>query len=290
VKQKVAATLHQDEYILLAGDAAHTHSSAFAQGMNTGVHDAMNLVWKLSGVIKGWYGPEVLATYGEERREAAQKLIRIDKTAAAALSGEVSTRDQQLGLSSEDALQSILETHMNFTIGLGVSYPPSILNQEPTTTGLQPGTRGPDVLIHTPGPAIPIRLHQILHSQGRGRWHVLVFTGHCYMTKAKVVTLREHITAPGRRSALGTPLIQLITIMLGTAGSAWEAFDGPVLGKLYFDTQAPTSAHDKYGVYPDNGAIVILRPDGIFAYATELDEYSKVDEYFGQIYRPERTV
>jgi phenol 2-monooxygenase len=57
VKQNVAQTMRKDDYILLAGDAAHTHSSAFAQGMNTGVHDATNPIWKLAGTLKGWYKP-----------------------------------------------------------------------------------------------------------------------------------------------------------------------------------------------------------------------------------------
>ena len=53
IRQNVATALQKEEYILLAGDAAHTHSSGFAQGMNTGIHDALNLIWKLSGTLKG---------------------------------------------------------------------------------------------------------------------------------------------------------------------------------------------------------------------------------------------
>ena len=45
--------------VFLAGDAAHTHSPAGGQGMNTGIQDAFNLGWKLAQVVKG-RAPEAL--------------------------------------------------------------------------------------------------------------------------------------------------------------------------------------------------------------------------------------
>ena len=52
--------------VLLAGDAAHVHSPAGGQGMNTGIQDAYNLGWKLAFVMGG--APDwVLDTYEEER-------------------------------------------------------------------------------------------------------------------------------------------------------------------------------------------------------------------------------
>src|SRR5215475_9239281 len=40
--------------VFLAGDAAHCHSPAGGQGMNTGIQDAANLGWKLAGTVRGW--------------------------------------------------------------------------------------------------------------------------------------------------------------------------------------------------------------------------------------------
>ncbi|MCF1599285.1 FAD-dependent monooxygenase [Streptomyces muensis] len=51
----------------LAGDAAHIHSPAGAQGMNTGIQDALNLGWKLALVCRGAAPEELLETYGSER-------------------------------------------------------------------------------------------------------------------------------------------------------------------------------------------------------------------------------
>lgn len=59
----------------VAGDAAHIHSPAGAQGMNTGIQDGYNLAWKLALVLKGEAGPQILDTYNEERVENAERLL-----------------------------------------------------------------------------------------------------------------------------------------------------------------------------------------------------------------------
>jgi len=60
----------------LAGDSAHIHSPAGAQGMNTGIQDAYNLAWKIALVLRGAAGPNLLETYNEERLENAKNLLR----------------------------------------------------------------------------------------------------------------------------------------------------------------------------------------------------------------------
>jgi 2-polyprenyl-6-methoxyphenol hydroxylase-like FAD-dependent oxidoreductase len=62
--------------IFLAGDAAHVHSPAGGQGMNTGLQDAHNLGWKFAYVVKGIAKHELLNTYNEERLPFAQSLIK----------------------------------------------------------------------------------------------------------------------------------------------------------------------------------------------------------------------
>jgi 2-polyprenyl-6-methoxyphenol hydroxylase-like FAD-dependent oxidoreductase len=60
----------------LAGDSAHIHSPAGAQGMNTGIQDGYNLTWKMAAVLKGDAGENLLETYNEERLENAENLLR----------------------------------------------------------------------------------------------------------------------------------------------------------------------------------------------------------------------
>jgi 2-polyprenyl-6-methoxyphenol hydroxylase-like FAD-dependent oxidoreductase len=59
----------------LAGDSAHIHSPAGAQGMNTGIQDGYNLAWKLALVLRGDADPRILETYNEERVEVAKRLL-----------------------------------------------------------------------------------------------------------------------------------------------------------------------------------------------------------------------
>jgi 2-polyprenyl-6-methoxyphenol hydroxylase-like FAD-dependent oxidoreductase len=60
----------------LAGDAAHIHSPAGAQGMNTGIQDAYNLAWKLALAIKEGFTHNLLDTYSAERLENAKHLLK----------------------------------------------------------------------------------------------------------------------------------------------------------------------------------------------------------------------
>ena len=62
--------------VLLAGDAAHVHSPAGGQGLNTGVQDAVNLGWKLAQVVKGTAPESLLDTYHAERHPVAARVLR----------------------------------------------------------------------------------------------------------------------------------------------------------------------------------------------------------------------
>jgi len=57
--------------IALAGDAVHVFTPTGGFGMNTGVDDAVNLGWKLAALAGGWGGPNLLGSYGKERRPIA---------------------------------------------------------------------------------------------------------------------------------------------------------------------------------------------------------------------------
>ena len=66
----------RNQRCFLIGDAAHIHSPAGGQGMNTGLQDAYNLVWKLAGVIKKRYPDSILNTYAEERMPVPKTLLK----------------------------------------------------------------------------------------------------------------------------------------------------------------------------------------------------------------------
>ncbi len=63
--------------VFVAGDAAHVHSPAGGQGMNTGMQDAFNLAWKLALVAKGLgAADELLESYSIERSAVARQVLK----------------------------------------------------------------------------------------------------------------------------------------------------------------------------------------------------------------------
>jgi 2-polyprenyl-6-methoxyphenol hydroxylase-like FAD-dependent oxidoreductase len=61
--------------VFLVGDAAHVHSPAGGQGMNTGIGDAVNLAWKLAAVVRHEAPDSLLDSYETERLAFARKLV-----------------------------------------------------------------------------------------------------------------------------------------------------------------------------------------------------------------------
>ncbi|MGH4028328.1 FAD-dependent monooxygenase [Actinomycetota bacterium Odt1-20B] len=62
--------------VFLAGDAAHVHSPAGGQGMNTGLQDAANLSWKLVRAVRGQGGEGLLESYEAERHPVGKAVLR----------------------------------------------------------------------------------------------------------------------------------------------------------------------------------------------------------------------
>ncbi|MEU1320443.1 FAD-dependent monooxygenase [Streptomyces tibetensis] len=71
------ATHYRRGPFFLAGDAAHIHSPAGGQGMNTGIQDALNLGWKLAHVCRGAAPEELLETYEAERAPVGHGVRRL---------------------------------------------------------------------------------------------------------------------------------------------------------------------------------------------------------------------
>jgi 2-polyprenyl-6-methoxyphenol hydroxylase-like FAD-dependent oxidoreductase len=74
VHHRVAGHFREGRAFLL-GDAAHIHSPAGGQGMNTGIGDAINLAWKLASVLTGCAPPSLLDSYEAERIGFARRLV-----------------------------------------------------------------------------------------------------------------------------------------------------------------------------------------------------------------------
>ena len=75
----IARSLVADKYaerrVFLAGDACHLHPPFGGFGMNMGIGDAVDLGWKLAATLQGWGGPDLLDSYGPERRPVHLRTI-----------------------------------------------------------------------------------------------------------------------------------------------------------------------------------------------------------------------
>lgn len=100
--------------VFLAGDAAHVHTPAGAQGLNTGVQDAYNLGWKLARVLDG-APATLLDTYEEERRPVAAAVLELSSALFHSTTGGLpklkrGDKERQLLLNYRDSSLSIHST------------------------------------------------------------------------------------------------------------------------------------------------------------------------------------
>jgi len=68
--------------VFLAGDSVHLVIPTGGLGMNTGIGDAVDLSWKLAGSLRGWGGPNLLASYEIERRQIGDRNVGASRYAS----------------------------------------------------------------------------------------------------------------------------------------------------------------------------------------------------------------
>ncbi|KAL6303134.1 FAD binding domain-containing protein [Sparassis latifolia] len=295
--QRVAER-YQDGPVILAGDAAHTHSSGAAQGMNTGLCDAANLGWKLAGVLRGWFKDEILDTYTSERKASAEHLIQLDRDVSTLISGTIPDHFcAPPGADPNIYLQQVFSASADFTVGLGVSYSENLVNVARETdavlaAGLRVGHRVRDVPLFRPGAAFPTRLLELTPYIGK-LW-VFILAGEVEKTPegvrlnqkcaAKYRALRKSLDSPGSFTRTLAPAFDFITILRGTGVlQPAETLGTQLIGTVAYDQTG--DAYDKYGVATTEGALVVLRPDAIISFIAPLDGALELGRYLSRLVR-----
>jgi 2-polyprenyl-6-methoxyphenol hydroxylase-like FAD-dependent oxidoreductase len=190
------AARYRDGRFFLAGDAAHVHSPAGAQGMNTGIQDAVNLGWKLALVVTGRADPRLLDSYDAERRPVGRDVVRFTdraftvatstKPIARLIRAHLVPRLAPVGLRLRRAraygARAIAELDIHYRDSPAVTDRPH---------GLRGGPRAGDRLPDGPAPVdgACARLHQLLPGSG----FALILYGHptdWNSTTAKDLTAR----------------------------------------------------------------------------------------------------
>ncbi len=187
--RKVASYRHGRTF--LAGDAAHIHSPAGGQGMNTGMQDAVNLAWKLALVDRGTCRDSLLDSYSPERSHVGDQVLKSAErlTKVATLKNPVAQRLRNLAghvlLGLSPVAHAVADNMSETTIG----YPHSPLNGPGLHDGPKPGERVAPVagqrpmgagdaplftLFTAPGPeagALARRFSGLLHPEARPPFH-----------------------------------------------------------------------------------------------------------------------
>jgi 2-polyprenyl-6-methoxyphenol hydroxylase-like FAD-dependent oxidoreductase len=141
--------------VFVAGDAAHVHSPAGGQGMNTGMHDACNLAWKLALVARGLCANEPLLTsYSTERGAVAKLLLEATgkATAMAVLRGGIKQAIRNHVAALVLGFAPVRNMMANVLSEEAVAYPESPLNGKNghAPAGPKAGKRAPIRTVETP--------------------------------------------------------------------------------------------------------------------------------------------
>jgi hypothetical protein len=151
--------------VFLVGDAAHVHSPAGGQGMNTGLQDAANLGWKLAAAVGGWAPDGLLDSYHAERHPVGQMVLRLSGTLLRlVLVRPLLARAARDGLARLAVRVGPVRRRLAGQLsGIAIAYP------SPPGAHRQAGRRAPDVPLEGGS-----RLYEALRS---GRFVLLVPAG-----------------------------------------------------------------------------------------------------------------
>lgn len=111
--------------VFLAGDAAHVHSPAGGQGMNTGLQDAANLSWKLAAVLQGHAPAALLDSYQTERHPVGRTVLRSSGALLriALLHSAPGRAARALGAQLVNRLRPLARRAAHTISGIGIAYP-----------------------------------------------------------------------------------------------------------------------------------------------------------------------
>lgn len=197
--------------VFIAGDAAHVHSPAGGQGMNTGLQDAYNLGWKLGLVLQG-ADPQLLETYQEERLPVAASVLKLSTK----LLDKFQSFKRDLP-NDEERFQ------------LSLNYRNSSLSKQPVAIDLplQAGDRAPDaVLMDDKGN--PNSLFDLF----RGPHFTLLFTGVALSSDLfQISGLFPNVKVYGIGTGQAAKLEN--SISFAESGNSFKAVYGATNGMIY---------------------------------------------------------
>ena len=246
--------------IFLAGDAAHIHSPAGGQGMNTGIQDSWNLIWKLALVARGAAKADLLDSYEPERMPVARVVLNgSDRGFSFAASTNYFVhllRKLLVPLLSNFTGHRLLGTRIfRFVSQTWIGYGDSpVVAGADTASAAQPGDRTPHAVFDTG----PHQGHSIFELLRGVEHHLLLF--------------------PGERTAADAIRSQLEALL--------QSYAIPI--QLHCIAAAQPSLYAAYAVAEPS--ILLVRPDGHIAWRGALEQLQEFQEYLDQWYTRSKDV
>lgn len=245
--------------IFLMGDAAHIHSPAGGQGMNTGIQDAYNLAWKLALIIKGKAKPILLDSYQAERYPVISEIVNQTEkfTKMALFDKSFLTNLRKFSHQILHGDEEITKKACALISQVGIQYQDSpVINYENNHNPcISPGKRAPDVTIDQ-----STRLYDYF----RNNYHnILLFTG---------TSEKNHILPHIKQLQewLNQFHPDLIKTYLITNEKIYDVDD--------VISDSDDAIHKSYHI--TKPTILIIRPDNYIAYYSENLEYIFIERFF----------
>ena len=243
--------------VFVAGDAAHIHSPAGGQGMNTGLQDAANLAWKLAAVLNG-APATLLQTYNAERWPIGRKLLdRTDRMFSAMTSDSrlvAGLRNLALPVFGRAAMrsESVRARAFHFVSELGIRYHQGPFVSEEGSSGVSPkaqalraGARAPDGRIG--------RTQSVFDLLRADRFTVLVLSAKALEEDA-IATIRAALDSlPASIAGLDCQKWLIARSLIGRDSRLMQAESNDVFVNYQLDERTPQM-------------LVLIRPDGYIAY------------------------
>ena len=288
VKHVVAAN-HRQGRIFLAGDAAHIHSPVGGQGLNTGIQDAYNLIWKLALMHQGKGTEKLLDSYDVERHEVAEATIK-----RVSFATNVVTLKNPISRTLRNQLAAILvnldvvQNRLGRDVGmLSISYSNSSVIREDTARpkrakqvlkGVSDSGTGFDK-----GPSSGDRAPNVLFLDEKGVPHSLVDylygTQHTLLLFAGLIDRSPSQTLHQIQAMVAQRYSGLINCYLVTPAalptSEWE-------GSIIVNTDG--AIHSRYGAIEE--ALYLIRPDNHIGYRSQPVMPDLFMSYLEQILHP----
>ncbi|MEU6714976.1 FAD-dependent monooxygenase [Nonomuraea sp. NPDC046802] len=269
-RESLADRLRQGR-ILLAGDAAHSHSPVGGQGMNTGMQDAYNLGWKLALVVTGRAEESLLDSYEAERRPVVKAVVEATSATTKAATGStlVARRARRHALRLFGRLNPVQQRLSNAFGEHLVHYRDSDLVFERwhesqarawsdvACTGPEAGELVRDVYIENR--ERPVALRHILRTPGH---HLVLFAAD---TTDSATLTAWHASA--HEAMAGHGEVHVIT----RGHLPHDPMDG-----VFADLRS--EAHNRYGVR--RPSLYLIRPDKYVGFRGDSVDFAPVSDYF----------